>query len=47
MNAWLKKKYNGTSSEKTRKNLEASMEVSLCSSCQGQRLAPFSLEYFH
>ena len=41
--SWLEKKYKGTSSEKIRKNLEAYMNTSTCSHCNGLRLKPFSL----
>lgn len=41
--AWLEKKYQESSSEKVRMNLESYMEINLCPACGGLRLAPFSL----
>lgn len=43
---WLKLKYAESSSEKIKKELESYMVTKICSSCQGNRLRPISLNVF-
>lgn len=42
ISAWLTRKYQETSSDKTRYELEKYMDISTCSECNGSRLSEFS-----
>ncbi len=43
MISWLEKKYNETSSERTRESLEEFMEIEICNECNGKKLNPYAL----